>query len=145
MQLRNPCVIFKVLIFLAKFRKREYRWFFQILLDRRFLMYPQELGQLLNLQWHVHLPFWLPLVLPPSLSCDHFSDLMNCLPSWNYAYPHNKFREAMGKILARGHSRVPVYSGNPRNIIGLLLVGGECNIFLQCIFIPSLRYQLLHD
>lgn len=32
-------------------------------------------------------------------------------------------REAMGKILARGHSRVPVYSGNPRNVIGLLLVG----------------------
>ncbi|KAJ8766355.1 hypothetical protein K2173_022414 [Erythroxylum novogranatense] len=30
--------------------------------------------------------------------------------------------EAMGKILARGHSRVPVYSGNHRNIIGLLLV-----------------------
>lgn len=30
--------------------------------------------------------------------------------------------EVMGKILARGHSRVPVYSGNPKNIIGLLLV-----------------------
>ncbi|KAE8725958.1 putative DUF21 domain-containing protein [Hibiscus syriacus] len=30
--------------------------------------------------------------------------------------------EAMGKILARGHSRVPVYLGNPKNIIGLLLV-----------------------
>ncbi|BBH10314.1 CBS domain-containing protein with DUF21 [Prunus dulcis] len=30
--------------------------------------------------------------------------------------------EAIGKILARGHSRVPVYYGNPRNIIGLLLV-----------------------
>ncbi|KAJ7562360.1 hypothetical protein O6H91_03G066100 [Diphasiastrum complanatum] len=30
--------------------------------------------------------------------------------------------EAMGKILARGHSRVPLYDGNPRNIIGLLLV-----------------------
>ncbi|KAG8370166.1 hypothetical protein BUALT_Bualt14G0089000 [Buddleja alternifolia] len=30
--------------------------------------------------------------------------------------------EAMGKILSRGHSRVPVYSGNPKNIIGLLLV-----------------------
>ncbi|CAN7058204.1 unnamed protein product [Brassica rapa subsp. trilocularis] len=29
--------------------------------------------------------------------------------------------EAMGKILARGHSRV-VYSGNPKNVIGLLLV-----------------------
>jgi Mg2+/Co2+ transporter CorC len=29
----------------------------------------------------------------------------------------------MGKVLARGHSRVPVYSGNPKNIIGLLLVG----------------------
>ncbi|KAL0459558.1 UNVERIFIED_CONTAM: DUF21 domain-containing protein [Sesamum latifolium] len=30
--------------------------------------------------------------------------------------------EAIGKILARGHSRIPVYSGNPKNIIGLLLV-----------------------
>ncbi|RXH70488.1 hypothetical protein DVH24_013234 [Malus domestica] len=30
--------------------------------------------------------------------------------------------EAMGKVLARGHSRVPVYSGNSKNIIGLLLV-----------------------
>ncbi|CAA0828123.1 DUF21 domain-containing protein [Striga hermonthica] len=30
--------------------------------------------------------------------------------------------EAIGKILARGHSRIPVYSGHPKNIIGLLLV-----------------------
>ncbi|KAI3749354.1 hypothetical protein L2E82_19963 [Cichorium intybus] len=30
--------------------------------------------------------------------------------------------EAIGKILAKGHSRIPVYSGNPTNIIGLLLV-----------------------
>ncbi|KAK9067641.1 hypothetical protein SSX86_011752 [Deinandra increscens subsp. villosa] len=30
--------------------------------------------------------------------------------------------EAFGKILAKGHSRVPVYSGNPKHIIGLLLV-----------------------
>ncbi|XVE77756.1 hypothetical protein DITRI_Ditri13aG0088100 [Diplodiscus trichospermus] len=30
--------------------------------------------------------------------------------------------EAIGKILAHGHSRIPVYSGNPKNIIGLLLV-----------------------
>ncbi|KAL2535623.1 protein of unknown function-containing protein [Forsythia ovata] len=30
--------------------------------------------------------------------------------------------EAIGKILARGHSRIPVYAGNPKNIIGLLLV-----------------------
>ncbi|KZV32408.1 hypothetical protein F511_03691 [Dorcoceras hygrometricum] len=30
--------------------------------------------------------------------------------------------EAIGKILARGHSRIPVYSGKPKNIIGLLLV-----------------------
>ncbi|KAM3306044.1 DUF21 domain-containing protein like [Capsicum chacoense] len=30
--------------------------------------------------------------------------------------------EAMGKVLARGHSRVPVYSRNPKNVIGLLLV-----------------------
>lgn len=31
-------------------------------------------------------------------------------------------REAIGRILARGHSRIPVYSGNTNNIIGLLLV-----------------------
>ncbi|XVF80468.1 hypothetical protein PTKIN_Ptkin15bG0076300 [Pterospermum kingtungense] len=30
--------------------------------------------------------------------------------------------EAVGKILAHGHSRIPVYAGNPKNIIGLLLV-----------------------
>ncbi|KAK1372952.1 CNNM transmembrane domain-containing protein [Heracleum sosnowskyi] len=30
--------------------------------------------------------------------------------------------EAIGKILARGHSRIPVYSGYTNNIIGLLLV-----------------------
>ncbi|XP_024371622.1 DUF21 domain-containing protein At4g14240 [Physcomitrium patens] len=30
--------------------------------------------------------------------------------------------EALGKIIARGHSRVPVYDGNPRNLIGVLLV-----------------------
>ncbi|CAN8324432.1 unnamed protein product [Cochlearia groenlandica] len=31
-------------------------------------------------------------------------------------------REAMEKIQTRGHSRVPVYSDNPKNVIGLLLV-----------------------
>ncbi|KAL3696777.1 hypothetical protein R1sor_010853 [Riccia sorocarpa] len=36
--------------------------------------------------------------------------------------------EAMGKILARGHSRVPVYAGSPRNIIGLLLVKGLLSV-----------------
>uniref|UniRef100_A0A1J3JRA3 DUF21 domain-containing protein n=3 Tax=Noccaea caerulescens TaxID=107243 RepID=A0A1J3JRA3_NOCCA len=30
--------------------------------------------------------------------------------------------ETMGKIQARGHSRVPVYSGNSKNVIGLVLV-----------------------
>ncbi|KAL1155879.1 hypothetical protein V6Z11_A08G054100 [Gossypium hirsutum] len=30
--------------------------------------------------------------------------------------------EAIGKILAHGHSRIPIYAGNPKNIIGLLLV-----------------------
>ncbi|KAL6564324.1 DUF21 domain-containing protein [Orobanche minor] len=30
--------------------------------------------------------------------------------------------EAIGKILARGYSRIPVFSGNRKNIIGLLLV-----------------------
>lgn len=31
-------------------------------------------------------------------------------------------RENLGRIMARGHSRVPVYSGGPQNIVGLLLV-----------------------
>ncbi|KAG6490607.1 hypothetical protein ZIOFF_051914 [Zingiber officinale] len=48
-------------------------------------------------------------------------------PSWLTAFQTSGFSrftawEAIGKILARGHSRVPVYSGNPKNIIGLLLV-----------------------
>ncbi|KAJ0245205.1 Transcription initiation factor IIE subunit alpha [Hirschfeldia incana] len=30
--------------------------------------------------------------------------------------------ETIGKILSKGHSRIPVYLGNPKNIIGLLLV-----------------------
>ncbi|KAG0553423.1 hypothetical protein KC19_12G010400 [Ceratodon purpureus] len=30
--------------------------------------------------------------------------------------------EVLGRIMARGHSRVPVYSGGPQNIVGLLLV-----------------------
>ncbi|KAG4132776.1 hypothetical protein ERO13_D08G054900v2 [Gossypium hirsutum] len=30
--------------------------------------------------------------------------------------------EAIGKIIAHGHSRIPIYAGNPKNIIGLLLV-----------------------
>ncbi|KAL4308374.1 hypothetical protein GQ457_01G053350 [Hibiscus cannabinus] len=30
--------------------------------------------------------------------------------------------ESIGKILARGHSRIPVHAGSPKNIIGLLLV-----------------------
>lgn len=46
-------------------------------------------------------------------------------------------REAIGKILARGHSRVPVYCGNPKNIIGLLLV---CETQGLLFFI---RYNLL--
>ncbi|KAL3696775.1 hypothetical protein R1sor_010851 [Riccia sorocarpa] len=39
--------------------------------------------------------------------------------------------EAMGKILARGHSRVPVYEGSPRNIIGLLLVKGLLTVRVE--------------
>lgn len=30
--------------------------------------------------------------------------------------------EVVGKIMARGHSRIPVYSGDKRNIVGVLLV-----------------------
>ncbi|GBG66629.1 hypothetical protein CBR_g66765 [Chara braunii] len=31
-------------------------------------------------------------------------------------------RDVMNQILRRGHSRIPVYSGSPKNIIGLLLI-----------------------
>jgi Mg2+/Co2+ transporter CorC len=50
-------------------------------------------------------------------------------------------REAIGKILARGHSRVPVYSGNPRNVIGLLLVGANDEMVhyrvLSCMYFAN--------
>ncbi|KAA3476375.1 DUF21 domain-containing protein isoform X2 [Gossypium australe] len=32
------------------------------------------------------------------------------------------FRETLNKVMTMGHSRVPVYYGNPKNIIGLVLV-----------------------
>lgn len=47
--------------------------------------------------------------------------------------------EAIGKILARGHSRVPVYSENPKNIIGLLLVSVEFFAILFCLLIFNLH------
>lgn len=47
----------------------------------------------------------------------------------------------MGKVLARGHSRVPVYAGNPRNIIGLLLVTFDPKNFHE---VPSLNLLLFH-
>lgn len=31
-------------------------------------------------------------------------------------------RHTMGLVLSKGHSRIPVYSGSPKNIIGLILV-----------------------
>lgn len=30
----------------------------------------------------------------------------------------------MEKIMARGHSRIPVYDGDKRNVVGVLLVTG---------------------
>lgn len=33
-----------------------------------------------------------------------------------------QFRDTLNAIMTMGHSRVPVYSGNPTNIIGLVLV-----------------------
>jgi len=31
-------------------------------------------------------------------------------------------REVVAKIMARGHSRIPVYDGDKRNLVGVLLV-----------------------
>ncbi|THG19090.1 hypothetical protein TEA_027656 [Camellia sinensis var. sinensis] len=55
--------------------------------------------------------------------------------------------EAMGKILARGHSRVPVYSGNPKNIIGLLLkLRIEIDVFICGMFSPGVLADMpLYD
>lgn len=58
----------------------------------------------------------------------------------------------MAKVLARGHSRVPVYSGHPKNIIGLLLVSLNLAAFdffflfylvLFYYFLDSLTHHLL--
>lgn len=58
----------------------------------------------------------------------------------------------MGKILARGHSRVPVYAGNPKNIIGLLLVGARtfylvltcCMLSFKCFLHLMSTYSAIH-
>ena len=43
--------------------------------------------------------------------------------------------EAMGNIFVRGHSRILVYSGSPKNIVGLLLVSILGNIVCEnCAF-----------
>lgn len=52
-------------------------------------------------------------------------------------------REAIGKILARGHSRVPIYSGNPKNIIGLLLVGDKILGHSQVLNVNHVCYYWL--
>ncbi|RWW76324.1 hypothetical protein BHE74_00015595 [Ensete ventricosum] len=54
-----------------------------------------------------------------------FSLDVNSKLDWSGSTDGNSLLEAIGKILARGHSRVPVYSGNPKNIIGLLLDIGD--------------------
>ncbi|KAD4584491.1 hypothetical protein E3N88_22092 [Mikania micrantha] len=50
--------------------------------------------------------------------------------------------EAFGKILAKGHSRVPVYSGNPKNIIGLLLTNKHLTKPIQKLIL-ILQMQLI--
>jgi CBS domain containing-hemolysin-like protein len=32
------------------------------------------------------------------------------------------YRETLNDIMTKGHSRVPVYAGNSKNVIGLILV-----------------------
>lgn len=32
------------------------------------------------------------------------------------------FRHTMRLVMSKGHSRIPIYSGSPKNIIGLVLV-----------------------
>jgi hypothetical protein len=60
------------------------------------------------------------------LACSKFHVVLYQFPSF-FTFDSPYFftcREVLGKILARGHSRVPVYEGSPRNLIGVLLV---CN------------------
>ena len=47
-----------------------------------------------------------------------------------YVHP----RDTMSLILNRGHSRVPIYSGSLRNIIGLILVrAAETLMVMYCL------------
>ncbi len=44
------------------------------------------------------------------------------------------YREVMAKIMARGHSRIPVYDEDKRNLVGVLLViciPKHCNLVLR--------------
>lgn len=34
-------------------------------------------------------------------------------------------RHTMGLIMSKGHSRIPIYSGSPKNIVGLILVSSS--------------------
>ena len=39
-------------------------------------------------------------------------------------------RHTVGMIMSKGHSRIPIYSGRPSNIIGLILVS---KLIFSCI------------
>jgi hypothetical protein len=91
---------------------------FFLVYDLLLLRISFQLHQLLD---HMKKVYWcftqtsriyLQSCISPSFLCS-LKLLLSC---------QSQIREAMGKILARGHSRVPVYSGNHKNVIGLLLV-----------------------
>lgn len=45
------------------------------------------------------------------------------------------YRETLNEIMTKGHSRVPVYAGNSKNVIGLILVISFLSVsVIQLIF-----------
>jgi metal transporter CNNM len=45
------------------------------------------------------------------------------------------YRETLNEIMTKGHSRVPVYAGNSKNVVGLILVISFLSVsVIQLIF-----------
>lgn len=52
-------------------------------------------------------------------------------------------RDALNEIITMGHSRVPVYSGDPANIIGLILVKFRHRKYVLVFFFAAIEYSYI--
>jgi Mg2+/Co2+ transporter CorC len=57
------------------------------------------------------------------------------LPSLSLSLSLSLYRETLNEIMTKGHSRVPVYAGNSKNVVGLILVISFLSVsVIQLIF-----------